>query len=96
MAARDGDVAGIVGWFRIDKSKINPPNQANIVAELDSAERSLDLYNIAIKHGLSLDPSRPIKLGENETNDVGFTRLSKEAQAATYDGKGVYETIVVV
>ena len=92
----DNNVVAVVGWFQIDRSKIDGPDKAEILAELDAAERSIDMYEVATKHGLSLDPFNAITMNGNEIEELGVARPKNDAYAVTQDGKGQYEPITLV
>jgi hypothetical protein len=92
LAVKTDDLVAIVGWFQIDQSKIDKPE---ILAELQGAERSIDLYDLAVKYELPLEPYEGISVNGTRTAELGKTLPAKDAEAATHDGEGKYEPIVL-
>jgi hypothetical protein len=55
------EIVAVVGWFRIVKDNIPAANRAEILGALTQAQSSLELFNVASKYGLTIEPRNGIR-----------------------------------
>jgi hypothetical protein len=55
------EIVAIIGWFRIVKDDIPPANRAAVVDELARATLPSEIFNVAIKYGLTIEPRNGIR-----------------------------------
>ena len=70
------DIVAVIGWFRIVKDNIQAANRAEILGALTQAQSSLELFNVATKYGLTIEPRNGIREITNGAESDGAEVLT--------------------
>ena len=92
------EIVAIIGWFRIVKDNLPVENRAAIVNELGQAELPLQLFNVAGKYGLTIEPRNGIRKttnGEESEIEEVLTIRRRGVVAEQYFDTEEDEVIVV-
>ena len=76
------ELVAIAGWFRIAKDNIQAANRAEILNALDQAKSPIEIYNLARRYNLTIEPRNGIR---ESTNGVD----SEEREVLTLKRRGV-------
>jgi hypothetical protein len=59
------EIVAIIGWFRIAKDNLPTANRAEIVSALEQAKLPIQLFNVAAKYALTIEPRNGIRKTTN-------------------------------
>ena len=92
------EIVAIIGWFRIAKDNLPVENRADILNELGQAQLPLQLFNVASKYGLTIEPRNGIRKttnGEESEIEEVLTIRRRGVVAEQYFDTEEDEVIVV-
>ena len=69
LAAKSDEATALVGWFQIEKDKVTGDNREEIIQQLNQAQRSVDLFNLAREHNLQISISDTITKEKDDISE---------------------------
>jgi hypothetical protein len=61
LMAETDEIVAVIGWFRIARENIQASNRDEVIAELEGAKEPIELFNIATRYRLKIEPRNGIK-----------------------------------